>query len=186
MNKTGWTQLKIETNPAFDDDIMMHAAGYLEGALSQHEIFQYSQSYFDSEFHGSKPPKELTDFIHENDAWTRQQSKANPNDPFWRHVQLVLVQLDGLIAGYQATAPKNEYLSYSDIVIINLTGDLGVLLDALVPGHAPDWHHMSAEDVTIAKMDREHCSSLVKVTDTFSDVFAAHTTWEAIKQCYVR
>jgi len=45
-------------------------------------------------------------FYGEQDKWTRAMIKNHPNeeDAFWRHVDYIMTQFDGLYAGYRAAA----------------------------------------------------------------------------------
>ena len=50
--------------------------------------------------------RKLMLFYAEQDKWTRSMIKNHPasEDVFWRHVQYIMAQFDGLYAGYRAAA----------------------------------------------------------------------------------
>ncbi len=50
MLQTGWGKLSIVSNPAFRDEVQMFAAGYFEGAVTQHRIFQHYTNLYSSFF----------------------------------------------------------------------------------------------------------------------------------------
>ncbi len=50
---------------------------------------------------------------------------------YWRQVQLVMSQLDGLVLGYNANCPSNQTLSSVDLFLLNMMGDLDDLIPAL-------------------------------------------------------
>eukprot|EP00698_Gefionella_okellyi_P003534 TRINITY_DN13325_c0_g1_i1.p1 TRINITY_DN13325_c0_g1~~TRINITY_DN13325_c0_g1_i1.p1 ORF type:complete len:531 (-),score=108.45 TRINITY_DN13325_c0_g1_i1:54-1646(-) len=175
INETGWTQLFVNTSNSFDDAIAMYAAGYLEGALTQQLIYLQHRTYQQSVLN-FKPA--VLQFMKDNDLWTKQQVKDHPTDPYWIHVGLVLNQLQGLVDGYNAFSAEAEKLTYADLLLINLLGDVLTLQDAVASdAERPDWLHMSREELRSALLVRNHCSGLVRLTDTFDDLFISHTTW---------
>lgn len=46
--------------------------------------------------------KRLNEFFEKQNIWIRKQIVRFPNDPLWRHVNYVITQLDGLMAGYRS------------------------------------------------------------------------------------
>jgi hypothetical protein len=42
------------------------------------------------------------------EMWTRQNIKAQKDDPFWRHTGYVVTQLDGLYLGAQKRASEEK------------------------------------------------------------------------------
>jgi len=88
INSTGWFVLDVASNSSYSDELQSYAAGYLEGAISQHSIWDSWRNEFtngsDQPF--SFPPK-LKQFITANDQWYRSMAK-NPteNKDFWRQV----------------------------------------------------------------------------------------------------
>jgi len=55
---------------------------------------------------GNETVQKLRVFYAEQDKWTRAMIKDHPSgeDAFWRHVDYVMAQFDGLCAGYKAAA----------------------------------------------------------------------------------
>ena len=92
-------------------------------------------------------------------------------------VSLQLTQLDGLVAGYNAIAPPDQFMQYMTHLLNNYIGDYGDVVKATNRTARPAWHSMTAEQVADARMENEHCSGLIKVTDDASDLFVAHNTW---------
>jgi len=60
-------------------------------------------------------------FYAEQDKWTRTMIKNHPSeeDAFWRHVEYVMSQFDGLYAGYRAAALK-EWVMASALLFLFL------------------------------------------------------------------
>jgi hypothetical protein len=173
--------LSITTNAAFGDAQQAAAAGFLEGALTQADIFAHWTNVYAwllSNFPGrdSLPPQFEAFFVAQ-DAWARANAASNTTSPFWQATSLVLAQLDGLMAGYNASAPLAQALSAFQLQSLNAVGDYLDLISALTPQFAPDWENMSPRDVARAFRTRNHCSGLVKVTGNYSELFFAHSSW---------
>ena len=128
---TGFGQLSVVTNPAYNDTTQMFGAGYVEGALTQARIAQqfYNVNEWLMTEVGNPIPAEFQTFFVTQDAWTRAQVAAN-SSPQWTAVGLVLAQFDGLMAGYAAVAPAGAALDTWAFQQLNAVGDF---LD-LIPG----------------------------------------------------
>lgn len=77
--------------------------------------------------------------MDQQDKWLRQQVAAHPDDAYWQVQGLLLAQLDGLFAGYDAamaaadaagTLPEGEWLSREAIMFLNSNGELSELQNA--------------------------------------------------------
>jgi len=105
----------------------------------------------------------------------QSQIKKNPTDPYWAHVSLILAQLTGLVDGYNTYADSSKKLTFNDIMLINMGGDMIDISPALNLTNL-DW---SDEQAVIRNyVFNSHCSSLVKLSADLSDLFAGHTTWQ--------
>jgi hypothetical protein len=98
--QTGWGVFQVETNQKYPDNQQMYAAGYLEGYLTAHRIYEMYLSMYDSAFGSSSPTDALYNFLSEQDAWTRDKIKTHANDPYWQQVSFIMSQFDGLVDGY--------------------------------------------------------------------------------------
>lgn len=62
----------------------------------------------------SNYPQKVRDFLAENDKWVREQVRAHSSDAYWIQVKYVLLQAEGLLAGYNQYAPADQKLGYID------------------------------------------------------------------------
>ncbi|GLC72566.1 Phospholipase B-like 1 [Pleodorina starrii] len=123
--ESNFGQLRINTNPAFPDEIQMQAAGFLEGYLTAERIFDYAYNMKSWLASQTNDTFKVGDWLFEQDRWARQQVKdhadaspgsgsgstskpssgsgsGSPATPasYWRAVGLLISQFDGLMAGY--------------------------------------------------------------------------------------
>ena len=127
---SGFAVLDITTvNKSATPRVVAYAAGLAEGYQTADEIALFFTNVY--EFGRDGPSAALTKFVHDNDAWTRQQvaDHADESD-YWMAVGLVLDRFDGTFAGYkkaQAERPTElPPLTNLDMLWINLDGDLCV------------------------------------------------------------
>ncbi|CAE7786125.1 Plbd1, partial [Symbiodinium sp. KB8] len=106
-------------------------------------------------------PTVFEEWFAKQDSWARQQVAAHPHDSYWQHVDTVLHQLDGLVAGYAAVAPPSEALTRFNLAALNGVGDLIDLLNVLMPSTRPAWEAMAPEEVM----------------RDFSELFQGHSSW---------
>jgi hypothetical protein len=85
--------LNISSRAGIEDNVAMHAAGFLEGALTQALIWEFNNAT-NANFPCSD---ETIAFLEKNLAWTEAQIEAYRNDPYWLQVSLVLEQLWGMV-----------------------------------------------------------------------------------------
>ncbi|EGG24025.1 hypothetical protein DFA_06163 [Cavenderia fasciculata] len=176
--KDGWGKLSIETVSG-DDSVIFEAAGYLEGYLTWQHIYNFTNNYYAGQFNTTNPkefPASVWNYVIANYEWTVAQVKANPSDTYWQQVNNSLLQLNGLVAGYNSAADDDKQFTFMDFVMVNLIGDIGDIV-AAVNGTNTEFAPMSRTDVEKYMATTGRCSALVKVTPDFSDLFVAHTTW---------
>lgn len=151
INENGWRQLKIETSPKFDDYIQIHAAGYLEGALTQPLIFRYFtdnilnalfgyldipnstfSSYAHTKFDNDvlQILEFLTEFFLKQKEWIEGQISSNFNDPYWAHISFILEQFNGMVEGYNSQAYFWEQLGAIEFWLLNSITDIPDLVNA--------------------------------------------------------
>ena len=105
-----------------------------------------------------------------------RQIAVNDKSPFWRETALVLSQMDGVSAGHNMACPSAELGPY-DVAVLNMQGDMGDVLRALLPSARPDWRNMTQEQAVNALLPTSHCSSIIKSSPDFSRLYFAHTMW---------
>lgn len=212
LHEVGWSKLWLrgtargnEASQSFLERSLTstYAAGYLEGILTHHRIRQHFANTYYSFFPEGKAPIEIEafaranlQFIQENVAKhaTSSVSGASVDDEesrYWRSVGGVMAQFDGLVAGYQASAPKEAYLSAIDLFLLNLDGDLEDLIPALAEQNRTRKasleafqlrtrrHAVNASDIPYHEYIKGfRCSALVRITPDLQDVVWGHTTWD--------
>jgi hypothetical protein len=146
----------------------MYAAGYLEGLLTARRIEQLTNNTIDDQLHGhvfkqpgeNKASKwtEAMAWLEANMAFVRTESQRTEG-PFWRRLNLLISQFDGLLAGAQAGgANMNE----GRLLFLNANGDLEDILRVI---NAVDKH-------------KDKCSAMIKILPT-GEVLFGHTTWDS-------
>jgi len=176
MSTTGWAFLTVSSNQMYSDYDQMYCAGFLEGAITRDNIFAFYTNILACEYNNTEMSDEVTDWINANIAFMNAQIKANPTDPYWTHVSLVMTQLKGVIDGYNTyTTDESKKLSLMDFMLINMDGDMSDV-EAALNSSFVNWNDDRA--VIERYIYNSHCSSLVKVASDLSDIFAGHTTWE--------
>jgi hypothetical protein len=177
INSTGWAVLDVHTSASFDDAVQVYAAGYAEGVVTQARSWQYyANSFAGLEYDGTP----LGSYLTTNLLWMQSQVDANPTDPFWHQVGLLLVQQSALYEGYSSVAPAAQRLSALQLQSASLSGDLDDLC-------VPDLFNCTK--VALGRglqSSKSHCSLLVKpvvdaATGKPADLLFAHTTWSGFE-----
>ena len=104
---TGFATLDIVALEHTDPRLSAFAAGYAEGHQTAGEIALFYQNVY--EFGDQGPSEALTNWVTDNDVWTRQQAAQHAEtDDYWMSVATVLSRFDGMLAGYE----NNRMASY--------------------------------------------------------------------------
>lgn len=158
----GWNILDLTTNTHQADELTSYAAGYLEGYITQVDMWSAFMSFANGTT--TNYPSDVWQWIASNEIWYRGMASLETSQ-YWNQVQLVLNQYDGMLSGYNAAANESETLSPSDFMYYQLQFEIGDILSAVgqqVPARV--------------NMDN-HCSSLIKPSSDGQSLFAAHVTW---------
>jgi len=148
----GWSELYLDTtgNTEVSNDVRMYAAGYVEGLIT---CVRVSEHYYnvhrlllrtEATKHALMNLKKVL-----NDELGFLKYKANliphimaeePADPYWKHSRYMLFQLWGLTDGYNFAAHHfgTNSLKMEDIMVLNLGGELGEILEAYTPKAVQD------------------------------------------------
>lgn len=212
---SGFAELNVEAEGRTLLRTHAFAAGYAEGLLTALEVAQYYANVYSSYGFGEAGPSAaLIDFVTRNDEWTRQQATANKDtDDYWHAVAMVLARFEGLVAGYQSAyhsppggaTPSLPWLSRTDLLLVNLDGDLFDLQVALetkeetslwrapmtFTGLLPEAGTEGGAEAAAASLSRAaggaekrgrrrglRCSAFFKVTGGHRDVLFGHDTWD--------
>eukprot|EP01100_Stratorugosa_tubuloviscum_P012713 TRINITY_DN612_c0_g1_i1.p1 TRINITY_DN612_c0_g1~~TRINITY_DN612_c0_g1_i1.p1 ORF type:complete len:552 (-),score=253.66 TRINITY_DN612_c0_g1_i1:204-1859(-) len=172
---TGWGTFVVNTSKSYADSAQAFAAGLLEGALTANRIWemwtnQHLTWGFDPQNTTEFPP-ELEKYIVVQYNWVRQSAKINsPTSTYWRHVNYVFQQMDGLLQGYnQFIQDPSKILRPLDMYMLNAAGDLEDLIPAFSSSSVPKAYY---EDEKLTE-----CSALIKIVDNNADIYAGHSTW---------
>lgn len=135
----------------------MYAAGYLEGALTHEQIFQFATTL------DAIDPMDgnVTRFMEVNLEWTCTQVTLYPNDPYWVQVGLVLAQYDGLVAGYNQHS--SQPLSGMALLLVTADADTDDVKNAVHVSRRKRWDSLSATEAVVQSLSQDHCSVLIKV-----------------------
>ncbi|XP_049738490.1 phospholipase B-like 1 [Elephas maximus indicus] len=172
---TGWGVLEIKAgygSQALSNDIIMFAAGYLEGYLTAPHMYDHFTNLYPQLIKKPSIVDKVQDFIEKQDQWTRKNVKDFKDDPFWRHTGYVMAQMDGLYMGAlkRAQLEGKKPLTFFQIQFLNAVGDL---LD-LIPSF---FLTKSSNLKFIHRPEMGHCSALIKVLPGFENIFFAHSSW---------
>ncbi|EFA78500.1 phospholipase B [Heterostelium album PN500] len=181
MMTTGWGYISIQTNGAYNDTQQASAAGYLEGYVSAEMIYQNWYNMYVNEYKKSVNDKAIA-WIDSNNRYMQQQVAENLDDPYWQQVGLVMTQVASLFQGYNdATTDPSQSLEFYDILLMNMDGDmidlapaLNISFDAATAAALPPKQHLEN-----FMRKTGHCSSLIKLTDDLTELYAGHTTWSS-------
>ena len=101
------------------------------------------------------------------------ENHRDSEDSYWHHVSMIFTQTKGLWDGYNRAAPQDKQLAFEDILGLSIYSeydDIDSYLNITV-----------IRASSVARADRSHCSALVKLLETFEDLYVGHTTWTSYK-----
>jgi hypothetical protein len=184
-NATGWDVLDITSYQTASDAEQAFSAGYGEGYVTAERISQHYRNLMALHFHHhhnssrKHSHQKIVVFLEENLLFMREQVAAHASsDPLWAQVELVLLQLDGLLLGYN-DASANGALTLLDLIVVNIEAEIGDITSAVDPDlqdsetltRTPFWKVLDGLKRHL------HCSGVVHVTPDMADVMVAHNTW---------
>eukprot|EP01065_Artemidia_motanka_P036030 TRINITY_DN43926_c0_g1_i1.p1 TRINITY_DN43926_c0_g1~~TRINITY_DN43926_c0_g1_i1.p1 ORF type:complete len:574 (+),score=167.94 TRINITY_DN43926_c0_g1_i1:67-1722(+) len=181
IEQTGWSEMKVSSprDPTGSRDReFAFAAGFVEAAITALRISQHYDNFDKATFGGDESIRKRAEtFVTDNDKYVRSQvSQLSASDDWWKQLGHVWTQQDGMVAGYahaRAAQPDLPDLGLTQFLLLNALVDLSSII------HKPfadmgKWTAASAREY-----DRKttHCSSIVKVTPDYSELYASHNTW---------
>jgi len=166
----GWTRFNIETNSVYADAQQAFGAGYLEGYVTSDIIWQSWSNSLANLFKGNVSAP-IVNFFNQNIAWMNSQIlRYGQTEPYWRQVALVVTQLNGTLAGYNAAQTDgSKKLTLLAFWLMNSAGDLETIQNK--------FNTNARSQSYIEALRGTHCSSLIKVSPDLSELYAGHTTW---------
>ncbi|XP_071400146.1 phospholipase B-like 1, partial [Centroberyx affinis] len=175
---SGWGVLEVRAGYGAntqEDETTYFLAGYLEGYLTAGQMFSHYSNMFPQLIKDEKVLNPLKKFLSKQDYWAREQVRLKRHsDPLWRHLGLILAQLDGLQAGaaHWAKSRHREPLSVFAVQVLNGVGDLLDLVPALTPRS-----NSSTGPAAFRTLGMGHCTALIKVLPGFENLLFAHSSW---------
>ncbi|XP_045924422.1 phospholipase B-like 1 isoform X1 [Micropterus dolomieu] len=175
---SGWGVLEIHAGHGVitqEDETTFFLAGYLEGYLTAEQMFNHYSNMHPQLIKDEKVLNPLQRFLSKQDQWAREQVKLRrSSDPLWKHLGLILAQLDGLHAGAAqwAKSKHREPLSAFALQFLNGVGDLLDLVPALTPRS-----NSSTGAATFRMPGMGHCTALIKVLPGFENLLFGHSSW---------
>lgn len=165
IETTGWGQIRLRTSGEFSDHVQAMAAGFIEGFVEYERISQHVSNIRAINFQGKPIPEGITTYLSQQIEFIRSMVRNPPagEEKYWKHVGLMMDQLEGLVMGYNEVAPENEKISFQDMYMHNADGDMETLLDIYRPEER-EWLEM---------LD---CSALVRMTND-GEIYMGHATW---------
>ncbi|XP_061561501.1 LOW QUALITY PROTEIN: phospholipase B-like 1 [Phycodurus eques] len=177
LHLTGWGILEICAGYGGvqqEDETTFFLTGYLEGYLTAGQIFNHYYNMYPQLIKDEKVLDPLKRFLSKQDQWAREQVMLRKNsDSLWKHLGLILAQLDGLIAGAGQWA-KGKHIDPLSTFAVHFLNGVGDLLD-LVPALTPRPNSTGPAAFKIPGMG--HCTALIKVTSGFENLLLGHSSW---------
>ncbi|KYQ90898.1 phospholipase B-like protein [Tieghemostelium lacteum] len=185
----GWAYLSINTSSSFNDSLQASAAGYLEGYLTYEMIYNSRYNYLSNQFNSTSIPEDLSQWIFDTITFMKSaivnstlSGVSLEDQQYWTGISLTLDQVNAMVLGYNDAASQSDNpdiaqlkIGVDDIFILNMYGDLFELIPAL---------NLSSINITTREQlenyfhKNQHCTSMVKLTDDLSEIYAAHTTFD--------
>lgn len=184
LETTGWDNLSITSYQGdlelYRDADKAKAMGYLEAYFTKDRIWNHYNNM--KNYHFSDNKYEMfevqKEFLQKNFKWMKDQAEAKHHTVvYWKHVHLILKQLEGLVVGYNHFQKGNDKkINLIDFQVMNTNGDL-TEIKYYKKEHRPDFGKMTLEQLMDYHEKNTHCSALIKVAEDLSDIFFAHNTW---------
>jgi len=180
----GWSKLAVHGNPAMNDTVVAHAAGFIEGKLTAARILENAIN--NGVGPGMTPDPHVTAFFEVHNRWASGLGdvatlSSAADAQYWHHSLLVDDQLAGLHAGYQKAAAESRgalpSLPFESFLYLNI-GEERETFAKFRPGMGV------TPDVTFGALEpfeaAGKCSALVKLTAGSADVLIAQETWSGL------
>ncbi|CAF4013335.1 unnamed protein product [Rotaria sp. Silwood2] len=168
-NITGWSVLEIKTLDNQTNIEQAYSAGLLEGQFTRElTSMQWQNSIDDICANQSEFCSYLKQFFQIQLDWMYTQIDSYPDDEYWHQVNLLLVQLNGLIDGNENNprGPRKELdnpLGFFLFQVVESVGDL-------------------ADRFNVSNVERhDSCSALIKILPDYNDIFVSHADWSNYK-----
>ncbi|GKT32780.1 Phospholipase B-like protein [Aduncisulcus paluster] len=176
------------------DNRQAYAAGYLDAYLFHSDIWNHNHNannFMQRHYNGGDGWSNAAyEWLNQNLYYTRKIARTLPADEtsveykFYRHLQILLFQFDGIVDGYNAGVRENagkysgdyppQPLNEQDMWAYEAMGDLLDLLNAVNPDLTSLWNpndHNVIENREY-NLERDHCSGIF-LLDNLNDFTSA-------------
>lgn len=172
-SSTGWAYLDVTTNASYPDEVQAYAAGLAEGYLTKDLIYMHWMNTVDGYCNNETAYcARLTQYLKTNMAWMKQQIiKNGQKDPYWHQISLMLIQLNGLEAGYlydDGIKKAMKKLRENDLgfIMIQISGDL------------EDLEAVLKKSANLRRVKGSgSCSALIKVLPKNEEIYVSQVSW---------
>ncbi|KAK9795552.1 hypothetical protein WJX73_006243 [Symbiochloris irregularis] len=185
LTPSNFGQLHVKTEGSYADRQQMFGAGYAEGWLSAHRIYDYYSNtliYFKDVM--KEQIEKPLDWLEDQDRWARQQAEQG-RTAYASMLGLILAQFDGLVAGYNARqqqvndSTRLPALTKRDFLFVNGNGELYDIIPSFAPDNASTFYDELDADRLYARLATAgRCSGLIKVTPDLRQLLMGHSTWD--------
>lgn len=132
LMESGWSQLELESQPEYPDNIQAFAAGMLEGALTWNNIYLHWSNTIEAECNRDEQSEEfchwLRRIISTNVETVKKMAEMKEkNDHYWYQVGLFFDQLDGLEFGFRKGVRRSRMdheIPMEDFLLMNSAVDI--------------------------------------------------------------
>eukprot|EP00730_Choanoeca_flexa_P008596 TRINITY_DN12510_c3_g1_i1.p1 TRINITY_DN12510_c3_g1~~TRINITY_DN12510_c3_g1_i1.p1 ORF type:complete len:541 (+),score=163.10 TRINITY_DN12510_c3_g1_i1:25-1623(+) len=174
-NLTGWGLLKLESNAAEEPFTAAYAAGYVEGHQTAEWIYYNVLNLVHEE------TAEVDKFVQTNWAFVKQQMAQN-SSTYWQQVKLVVLQFEGMLAGYNDGRGDLPQVSEYQLLKLAYLSDLSDIRLKVDPSTRPNMTEMDPQAMKDYFHAHTHCSAIVKVNDDLTELWTSHDTWCSYSQ----
>jgi len=187
INETGWALLDIHTSPEFSGASQSYAAGFLEGSLTHHRIYQHRGNVWGFDFFTkTKIPKTVLNFLDANLAWMKEQVRLHQSDAYWQTIGYLLEQARGLTDGYNIQVkahPERTFLTEQMLTLSLIDADMDDVVTALLlHGHnVNEYYPLHNRRKARRRRHYGHCSALIQCAPGNSDIWVGHSTWDGYR-----
>ena len=182
----GWDFLTISSYSGNDnkyaDHTKSYAMGFLEGVLTYKRIYDHwrNMKHFKYYDNNATMPDLIYEFFKQNLDYVKYKSTSlKDTNQYWYEVYNLYRQMVGLNEGYNSMVTDDKKIDLINFQTVISVGDLDELRYWKNQASRPNYSNMTISEIKDYINLRSHCSSLIKVSPDYSDLWFGHNTWTA-------